>query len=505
MSLALAEDRFLGHDDIRVPPLHIWTPPRVSSAAAEVVDFMAMIGRPPDGEQRLALDCLHSEGPGGRWAHFTAAMVEARQQGKTGAVMLPSAMADLFVFGRQLVLWTAHLQSTADKTFADLQELIDGCESLSRRVREITSGNGNHTVTLNTGAMMQFIARSTKAGRGFAKVDSLTLDEAQEVQAGHLGALLPTMAAADDPIVRMAGSAGHAKSKAWRDVRDRGRAGSLDPENGDPTLAYVEWGAKKVKCSAKDCQHQRGTKGCQLDNRERWQEACHTMRSALVPDGRNSPNTIDAFRQQMDPAEFAREILSWWEEAEAAAPVDTEAWKQLTDALSKLGPGQRPVFALDASPKLRTASIGLAGRRADGKIHVELVKYDDGVDWIVADAKALKRKHNARIVMARASPIAAKLGDLQAAGVDPYLMSELEMASAYGLFESDVEAGNIVHLGDQILQKALEGAVLKATGDALAKLSRKLSTDICPVYSVIEAAWALVTLPPPVRVFAAKA
>jgi hypothetical protein len=36
----MTDDRLLGHTDIRVPPLHIWTPPRLGSDAADLVDFM---------------------------------------------------------------------------------------------------------------------------------------------------------------------------------------------------------------------------------------------------------------------------------------------------------------------------------------------------------------------------------------------------------------------------------------------------------------------------------
>jgi hypothetical protein len=196
--------------------------------------------------------------------------------------------------------------------------------------------------------------------------------------------------------------------------------------------------------------------------------------------------------------------LSWWEEASAEDPIDLNDWINLTDAESRLGPGKRPVFAIDASPKLRTAAIAMAGYRADGLIHLEVVKYENGVDWTVAAAVALKKKHRARIVMARNSPIASKLGDLQTAKVDPYLMTELETAAAFGLFSSDVDHEKIRHLGDPILLTALKGAVKKDAGDGGNKLSRKLSTDICPLYAAMEAAYCLVTLPPPVAVFASK-
>lgn len=506
MNLALAEDRLMGHGDVRVPPLHIWTPPRVGSAAGEVVDFMVLFGRPPDAEQRLALDCLHSESSPGRWAAYTAAMVEARQQGKTGAVMLPSAMADLWLFGRRLVVWTAHLQSTADKTFADLQQLIEGCSDLSRRVRSITSGNGNHTVTLITGAMLQFIARSGKTGRGFAEVDSLTLDEAQALKQAHLGALLPTTGAADDPIVRMAGSAGDANAEVWIEVRDRGRAGSEEPSKGDPTLAYIEWGAQVVKCEQRGCLHARGTQGCQLDNPVRRQEANHTMRSDLVPDGRNSPKTIEAFRTSMGPEEFAREILSWWGDGPGgttARPIPMELWAERLDEFSVIAGAI--AIGIEIPPSRASASVGVAGFREDGRAHVELAHTDAGVDWVVARVAKMVGEQGLFEIMdgkvARPAIVGDKLalGPLMpafaAAGIVPVLLGTAELMEACGGLQDDFENDKVRHIGQQELTDMLEAAVKRDVGDSGwlwgKRLSAAAGSDISGIPAITNANWAL--------------
>jgi hypothetical protein len=506
VSLALADGRLLGHDDVRVPPLHIWTPPRTGSAADEVIDFMALFGRPPDAEQRLALDCLHSESSPGRWAAYTVAMVEARQQGKTGAVMLPSAMADLWLFGRQLVLWTAHLQSTADKTFADLQQLIEGCSDLSRRVQSITSGNGNHTVTLVTGAMLQFLARTGKGGRGFPKVDSLTLDEAQSLKQAHLGALLPTTAAADDPIVRMAGSAGAADAEVWIEVRDRGRAGSEDPDKGDPTLAYIEWGARFEKCRLRNCQHGKGTHGCQLDNPVRRQEANHTMRSALVPDGRNSPNTIEAFRQSMGAEEFAREILTWWGDGPggtAPKPIPKELWEAREDE-SSLIVGSIAI-GIEIPPSRASASVGVAGFRDDGRAHLELARSEPGVDWVVAQVAKMVAEQDLFEIqdgkVARPAIVGDKLalGPLMpafaAAGIVPVLLGTAELVEACGGLQDDFENDKVRHIGQQELTDMLDAAVKRDVGDGGwlwgKRLSAAAGVDISGVPAITNANWAL--------------
>jgi hypothetical protein len=496
---------------VRVPPLHIWTPPRATSAAAEVIDLARDIGRPPDAEQQLALDCLLSETRDGKWAALTAAIVEARQNGKTAAVLLPAAIHDLWIRDCELVIWTAHLQSTADKAFADLCGLIAGSAFLSRRVKSITSLGGSHTVKLIGGAQMDFIARSGKQGRGFAGAESITLDEALFVDSLQIGALMPTMSTGVNPQMRLAGSAGLARSVAWREIRDRGRRGAVDPGQGDPTLAYVEWGAERRPCRRrKDCSHRPGVAGCSMDDRELWQQANHTMRSELVPDGRIGQEFIAGERGAMDPAEYGREILSWWDEADVDSPVNLDEWAELgvtAATVAKVPDRAAKVFLIDVSPDSRSAAIVMAARMPSGRTRLEVVDYRPGAAWVVAEAARLKKAHRARVVLVRASPAGVLIGDLISAGVDPFLLNEQQYAEACGMFlkACDPARPGIEHLQDPLFAAALGGAVKKLTGDGMWKWARAKSSDICVLVAGTLGPWALANVPGPGQVFAARA
>jgi hypothetical protein len=495
---------------VRVPPLHLWTPPRATSAAPEIIDLSTDIGRPPDAEQRLVLDSFGSETREGKWAALTVAIVEARQNGKTAAILLPMAIHDLWIRDCPLVIWTAHLQTTADKAFADLCELISGSAFLSRRVVSITSLGGSHTVKLVGGAMMQFVARSGKQARGFAGAESITLDEALFLKAEHVGALMPTMSTGLNPQLRMAGSAGLAGSAAWREVRDRGRRGSVDPAKGDPTLAYAEWGARRKKCGrGKDCTHKFGVAGCALDDRGLWQQGNHTMRSGLVPDGRIGEEFIAGERQAMDPGEFAREILSWWDEAGGDSPVESDDWAALTLGLGELRdvPVRAPkLFLLDVSPEGRSAAIVMAARMPSGRVRLEVVDYRPGTGWVVARCKQLKKDHRSKVVMVRSSPGAMLIGDLMSERVNPVLMSDEQYTAACGLFlkACDPGAPGIEHLGDPLFATALEGAVKKPTGDGMWKWARAKSSDICVIVAGTLGPWALANVPTSGNAFAAR-
>lgn len=465
-----------------VPPLHIWTPPRVATSGPEVADFMTLIGREPDPEQRLALDTLLSERAGGKWAALNVGICEPRQNGKTGAVLLPAAMADLWMFGCQLVVWTAHEMKTAQKTFEDLRRLIAGSSDLSRRVKRIWEGNGNQAVELQSGARMEFHARSGGSGRGFSG-DSVTFDEAQALQPSHLGALMPTLSTRPNPQVRYGGSAGDASAIVWADLARAGRAG------GSETMAWIEWGAERLPCASGTCTHRYGTVGCQLDNRRLWLQANHSA-GDRIPE-----QFIAGERENMPPDEFARERMGWWEEPAGESPITTSMWNLGADPTS-VADG-KPCFAVDCSPRLKSTAIVAATWRPDGRPHIEVIEHRDGADWAPARVRELTRRHHAHVMMARSSPAAALLPDLMKLKVIPEMLSDAQIGGGCSQLEADFRTSptGVVHTGDQILVRALQGASSKPAGDGGWTWQRKTSAaDICPMVAATMSVIGLRTL-----------
>src|SRR5687768_12542750 len=96
--------------DRATPPTHLWVPEHTSSAAAEAADLAASLHMVLDPEQRLALDAILAEKADGSWAGFEAAIICARQNLKT-YLLETVVLADLFLFGAQTVVWSAHLFS----------------------------------------------------------------------------------------------------------------------------------------------------------------------------------------------------------------------------------------------------------------------------------------------------------------------------------------------------------------------------------------------------------
>ena len=80
----------------------------------------ADIGLPPDPEQQWILDSIYAERTPDRPASFEVAVIGPRQNIKTSTLGI-AALTDLFVFGIQRHIWSAHLVDTAKSTFADFR------------------------------------------------------------------------------------------------------------------------------------------------------------------------------------------------------------------------------------------------------------------------------------------------------------------------------------------------------------------------------------------------
>jgi phage terminase large subunit-like protein len=464
-----------------VQPAHLTIPPRVSSAGAEVVDLAATYGRILDAEQALVVDAILSEGPDGNWAALEAAVVCSRQNLKT-FVLECIALGKLFLFGSELIIWSAHLFETAQESFRDLDEIVTNYDHLRKRVKTISRANGDEGIELTSGQRIKFRARSKSGGRGLSG-DDVILDEAFALQPGHLGALIPTLSARPNPQILYGSSAGLADSAVLRNIRDRGRKG------GDPSLVYVEFCAPQGGCAQPMCEHAPGTDGCALDDVENWRLANPALGKRI------SVEYVAAERRALPPEEFARERMGWWDEPLGDAPISLDKWLACVDVESKRT-GQ-VVFGVDVSPSLRSAAVAVAGWRSDGLAHGELAKHEPGVDWLAAElARMVKAHRPAAVVGHGTAQLKALVPSLEAAGVTVTLLTDGDMAAACSQLQSEVTEGGFRHLGDPILADALGNAASKPVGDGGWVWRRKGSEgDITPLVALNAARWGLQTVP----------
>ena len=457
--------------DTIVRPAYCWAPEHLSSAGQEAAEFGESIGIYLDPEQRLALDVILAEAEDGRWAAFEAALIASRQNLKTFLFQL-IALSDLFLFGSELIVWTAHLFPTSVEAFRNVKVPLESYDHLRRRVKKVTEANGEEGIELLSGQRLLFKARSKSGGRGLTG-NRVILDEAFALSPSEMGALLPTLSAVDNPQVLYGSSAGMVSSSVLRDVRDRGRAG------GDPSLAYLEWCAPVVDCEDDWCDHRPPVRGCALDDVELWRKANPAMGRRITV------AHIAAERRALPPGEFARERLGWWEEPQdAAAGVPLDLWGACLNVNAK--PVGVAAFAVDVTPDFSWASIG----KADTAGLVEVVAHERGTNWIAQRIIELRGGANTPVVMDLAGPASVARPALMSAGIEPVAASSRDMAQACAGFVDAVVQRRIVHRGQDELEAAVRGASRAPLGDSF-KWSRKSSSvDISPLVAVTLAAWA---------------
>lgn len=470
-----------------VAPAHVNVPERRGSLVDVVADVAEMYGRPLDGPQRIAVDCMTSYRAGGLWAALENVIIEARQNGKTGGVITPIVVDDLFNGPPDRVVWTAHLFKTAREAFEDIRNLIAGTPELDRRVRKVREANGEEGIELTNGASLDFLARSKGGGRGLGG-KTIVLDEGLFLPPGAIGALFPVLAARPNPRLLIASSAAAVESEYLRSLVARGRRG------GPGAPAFVEWCAPgsfdDPRCWAgTKCSHVAGLAvECALDQERLWPLASPALGGRLTWD------TLRQLRLTMPWREFAREFFGWHESPDGSETrIPPVLWAAARDELSRVADARRPVFVVDVAPDRSAAAIAVAGARADGRTHGGIARHGAGDAWVVDEVKALRGKHpGALFALDGASPAAALLAGLEADGWPIRKLSLAEVAQACGSLESALRRTppSVAHRGDPLLTAALAAAAVRNVGDGGWAWTRRTSDgDITPLTAFTFAVW----------------
>ncbi|MGW4883372.1 terminase [Streptomyces murinus] len=485
-------------------------PPFVSSSGQEAIELAASVDLELDPWQRYALHVGLGEKEDGSWSAFEVAINVARQNGK-GGIIEARELAGLFLLDEPLIIHSAHEFKTALEGFRRIEALITNYDHLRKRVARVRRTTGEEAIELLSGQRLRFLARSGGSGRGFTG-KCLILDEDMILGDDAMGALMPTLAAVEDPQVWYLGSAGiGALSVQLARLRARALA-AIEAGVPDPSLAYLEW---SINPHVRECRAD-----CTEHDDPLAPESVARANPALGY--RLSLEHTERERRTMGPEIFSRERLGVGDypadEDAAWAVIGKDAWEALEDADSS---AEDPVaFAIDVTPERSHASISVAGSVPGGGVHVEVVDNRPGTAWVEARVEALQRKWNPRCwVIDPGSPAGSLLpaikralrrallpedeeldedqGDELDQDEEPKLAAPIvtvtarEYAQACGRFYDAVVAGQLVHLGQSPMATALAGARKRDLGDAWAWSRRTPGIDITPLVAGTLAPWGL--------------
>lgn len=177
-----------------------------------------------------------------------------------------------------------------------------------------------------------------------------------------------------------------------------------------------------------------------------------------------------------------------------SGPIDMARWRLLNVERESKRPS--PVaLAVTVSQDRQWAHLGLAGVRADGKRHLQIVRSFRGTAGVVEEAVRVAKEQGAVVAVAPSSPAGSLLQELADAKVDTMMVSGRQLGQATGMLLDGYEQGTVAHAGQLELDMAVEHARLRQAGESKVWEHRG-DVDSAPVWAVTLAMFALVAAPP---------
>ncbi|WP_156759549.1 hypothetical protein [Microbacterium karelineae] len=388
---------------------------------------------------------------GSKWAAYEAGIELSRQNGKSVIFEL-RALAGLFVFGEELIIYSAHKGQTAIQAYRRMVKLIEHAPDLKREVKGTPSANGKEAIILHSGAMIQFRTRTPDGGRGLTG-DCVIIDEVQGARDDHVSALIPAMAAKSvegDPQIWYGGSAGKRSSTILgRLVRRQRNELALRAEGGHPQERRLLMARFAADLDVDD----------PADPRV-WARVNPAYGKRIDPEF--IQQEFAAMGADLDPKRFAAERLGVGdyprEEGEDWAIPQRRVDAAVDEHSEMVGP---VMFAVEVRMDRSSTAITVAGWRPDGAKHIECIADERGVGWAVETLKRVTSEHdNLGVILDPAGPANTLIGPLRDAGIPMTLLKASDVTAAWGKLYDGFEADppTIYHRGGLVLTAAFSAA-----------------------------------------------
>jgi hypothetical protein len=449
--------------------LHL--PKSVSSTGQEAVELAAMAELEMDPWQQFVLQNSLGERPDGKWSAFEVGLEVPRQNGK-GGILEARELAGLFLLGERLIIHSAHEFATASEALERMDNILEGAPDLSRRVRVIKRSHGEEGVYLKNGQRLRYKTRTKGGGRGFS-ADCVILDEAMILAESFIGSLFFTLSARPNPQVWYTGSAVDQSYMDHGRVFARIRQRALQGE--DPALAYFGWSPAFERPD--------DLPPTAAADPDVWAQANPALGIRI------DPEHIAKEHRSMDARTFAVERLGVgdWPATDEGADtiIDMDVWRALEDEGSQIDGSV--CFAYDVKPDRSMAAIAVAGLRADGLAHGEIVEHRRGTGWVAQRLSELTSRHDSLGVVCAGDDAKALIPEIRALDMKVDESTAAEQAQAHAQFINAVNDATLRHLGTPELEAALRGAATTQREGGQAWSRKNSSVDICPLVALTHA------------------
>lgn len=472
-----------------------------TSKGFSAVDFARnMIGVEPLPWQRWLLIHALELKLDGSFRFRTVLILVARQNGKT-TIIEAKNLWKMFVLQVPQIVSTAQDLDVAEESWDKAIEIIEADPELAAELAHVNKVNGKKFFRLTNGSRWKPKASTRRAGRGLSG-DDVNLDELRE----HLNwmawaAVTKTTMARPNAQIFAFSNAGDDKSVVLNALQDQGRAAVQHPERADESFGYFDWSAPDdVKCTCKAKPH---LDTCGLQDRAAWAQANPSLgytitEEALASALATDPETV--FRTECLCQKVA-DLAEWG----IFSKVD---WAVAQDPSSMIVGS--PAYCIEADRDLTTISIGAAGRREDGKRHLELVdRFPADTGKLVGQLKKrIKEFSPVGIAIDPAGPAAYLIPDVEKhCGIEVVKPVGREVAAAcgsvyVGISSDKAEARDVRVRPHPALDAAARSAEWRDRGDARVFDRRSDdAADAAPLVAVAIADHVLATAPAPPQQF----
>lgn len=398
----------------------------------------------------------------------------SRQNGKT---VLSEVIASFFlnvlcvdsVFGTSLSL---------DKAEEVWEAVINDQESvaeLASDVARISRTNGNKRLILTGLRQYKVGAPTRRAGRGDSN-DLVMLDEIREHRDWETwaAAAASTNAKPNGMIVCFS-NAGDPDSIVLRQLRSQaiaaiegGTASDFGGEVDGSTLGLFEWSSPE---------------GAKTDDMEALAQA-----NPALGYGYLTERALLSNRSTFPENKFRSECMCQQVETILPQPFPDGAWAAGIDVSSQIDPESELYFGIDLSQNRRWTSIAVAGRRADGNMHIEVVARQIGTEWALNWFKERQARQTMNLAFqGRGCPVVGLAEQIcTLPNVNRWAIEGGELTAAWGRFWDGIAASDpenerggmkIFHLPQPVLDAPGKTMQLRNLGGGVELPDRVKSPD----------------------------
>ena len=342
-------------------------PNRIRSDGADAALLMSEYGCKLDPWQQLVMDCWLGKDEDDKYTVTSAGLSLPRQNGKN-VCLEAREFFGLDVNGER-ILHTAHQVRTSKKSFRRLAAMFTDKKhpEITDIVKNIRYTNGEESIELDNGGLIEFSARSRQAARGFDGISLVVFDEAQELMDDQVEAIMATLSASSTGTRQLIYTGTPPYPSCPGEVFRRRRQACIT--NASKHDAWHEWSVEA-----------NGIAQINVQDKTLWYMCNPALGIRLEEE------FTEEEMRSMSPDGFARERLGWWnptavDKNDYAIPA--ELWDSCQS--SEVAPEGKTAYGVKFSPDGAEVALGVAVIPREGSARIEIIESRPtgmGTQWL---------------------------------------------------------------------------------------------------------------------------